>query len=186
MASNMKVNLLVAGAAALLWLASFALNDWLLDFAQHTPGIHLIFLPSGVRLLALLVGGFWAAAGIALGVFCCLVFEFGPNGLHRFAALALANGFGAYFALIIMCRIAGVMPSLDNLRPAHLPIAALGAALGSSLLTNVLFISFGQDQWQNYVEHAAAMAAGDVVGSLIVIVLVMGTLRLWRIAGKAA
>ena len=182
MASNMRINLLVAATAALLWLLSFALNDWFLGFSQHTPGIHLIFLPSGVRLLALLVGGFWAAVGITLGVFCYLVFAFGPDGLHRLAALAIANGFGAYVGLILMSRIAGVTPSLANLRPVHLPVVALGAGLGSSVLTNALYIGFGQDQWQNYVEHVAAMAAGDVVGSLIVILLVMAALRLWRVA----
>lgn len=186
MTSNVKINLLVAATAALLWLLSLALNEWLLDFTQHTPGIHLIFLPSGVRLLALLVGGFWAAAGITLGVFCFLVCEFGPVGLHRLGALAIANGFGSYVGLILMCRIAGVTPSLDNLRPMHLPVVALGAGLGSSAISNALYIGFGQDQWHNYIEHVAAMAAGDVTGSLIMIMLVMGALRLWRVAGKAA
>lgn len=186
MTSNMRINGLVVATAALLWILSFALNEWLLGFAQHTPGIHLIFLPSGVRLLALLVGGFWAAAGVSLGVFCCLMFEFGPDGAHRLAALSIANGFGAYVALLLMCRFAGVAPSLDNLRPAHLPLVALGTGLGSSVITNALYIGFGQDQWQNYVEHVAAMAAGDVVGSLIMILLVMAVLRLWRVAGEAA
>lgn len=186
MTSNMKINGLVAVTAALLWIFSFALNDWLLAFAQHTPGIHLVFLPSGVRLLALLIGGFWAAAGVTLGVFCCLVFEFGPSGLNRLAALAVANGFGAYLALLAVCRIAGLAPSLENLRPVHLPLVALGVGLVSSALTNALYIGFGQDQWENYVEHVAAMAAGDVVGSLIMIMLVMGMLRLWRVTRKAA
>lgn len=186
MTSSMSINLLVAATAALLWILSFALNDWLMAFAQHTPGVHLLFLPSGVRLLALLVGGFWAAAGIALAVFCCLVFEFGPADLSRHAAVALANGFGAYLALILICRIAGVTASLENLRPAHLPFVALGVALGASALTNALYVGFGQDQWQNYAEHVAAMAAGDVAGSLVIILLVIGALRLWRVTRTAA
>jgi hypothetical protein len=186
MTSLMRINLLVAATAASLWILAYLFNEWLLDFAQHTAGVHLAFLPSGVRLLALLVGGFWAAVGIALGTFVCLVFEFGLQALHRIAAVALASGFGAYLALLAVCRIAGVRPSLENLRPVHLPLVALGVALGSSAIINALYVIFGEDQWQYYVEHVAAMAAGDMVGSLLVILLVMGAVRLWRVTGKAA
>ena len=180
MPSGLKTNLLILLVSAALWFGAYHLNGWLMSFAVHVPGISLIFLPSGIRLLALMTGGVWAAAGITLGAFLCMDSEFASTSLMQASAISLAAGFGAYFSLLATCRVLGISPHLANLMPVHLPLMALGTAIGSAALHNVLFSHFGMATWRQFIENLAAMAAGDFIGSLLAILLLMGGLRLYR------
>ncbi len=50
--------------SALAWFGSYRLNSHFLEFSEHTPGIDFVFIPSGVRLLVIMIGGIWAALGV--------------------------------------------------------------------------------------------------------------------------
>jgi hypothetical protein len=186
MPSGLKTNLLILLVSAALWFGAYHLNGWLMSFAVHVPGISLIFLPSGIRLLALMTGGVWAAAGITLGAFLCMDSEFTRISMMQAATLSLAAGFGGYLSLLATCRLLGISPHLANLMPVHLPLMALGTAIGSAALHNALYTLYGMAQWREYIEHVAAMAAGDVIGSLLAILLLMAGLRLYRKSGFPA
>jgi hypothetical protein len=180
MKQGWKINLLIAAVAAALWVISYAVNSWTMAIGNHVPGIALVFIPAGIRLLVLLVGGFWAAAGTAIGAFICAGFELGGIGLPLSLAVSLVAGFGPYLALLVTCRFYGIKPSLDNLRPVHLPVIALSSAVFSALLHNVLFAMAGLTEWRDFVAHTAAMTTGDFAGSLLIVVLALGVLWSWR------
>lgn len=180
------LNLLVLAISAVLWVATFHGNAWMMSFASHVPGISLIFLPAGVRLLALMVGGGWAAAGIVAGAMFSMNLEFPGLGLADAAIICLAAGFAPYLSLIAVCRALGIERSLSNLSAAHLPVLALATAAGSAAVHNLLFASFGMTSWADFGQNFAAMATGDFIGCLVAVALAIAALRAWRMATRSA
>jgi hypothetical protein len=69
-------DLAVAATTFLVFVGSFHLNQRLDSYMIYTPGVSLIFIPAGVKLLSILIGrlpaivGLYIASGIALSV-CC-------------------------------------------------------------------------------------------------------------------
>lgn len=179
-------NLLLLASSTVLWLVSYLVNGWVMSWAEQAPGISLVFLPAGLRLVALMVGGAWAASGISLGALICISVEFPGMDIGPALAISLAAGFAPYVALLVACRSLGVRSNLSNLAARDLPVIALAAAAVSALLHNLLFWSFSMIESHDFAGHFAAMVAGDFVGSLLVMAAVVALLRFWRMATKAA
>lgn len=180
MTAHWTTNLLIILASAALWVGAYQANGWFMSFANQTPGISLLFVPSGLRLLALMVGGLPAAIGISIGALICVPFEFQGVGFGPALMIALVGGVGPYLALRAACRFAGIAPELGNLTPLHLPLIALCVAAGSAVLHNILFAALSINGWRDFGENFMAMMVGDFLGSLITVLLVLGAMRLLR------
>jgi hypothetical protein len=163
-----------------LWFVAFRLHDLLLPMTALTAGIDLIFIPSGIRFFALLIGGVWAAVGVSLGSLLLAGSEFGLRSPVEIAGIAVCSGFAPYAALLATQRLVGIDRSLTNLFPRHLPILALGTAIGSAVIHNGLFWLFGFTSTEVIFSRTLGMAAGDFAGSLMMVVLVIGLMRLYR------
>lgn len=177
---NWKVNGLIAVLSGAAWVASFVAHNHFMPFLTHAPGIDLVFIPSGVRLIAIMIGGIWAVVGICVGA----LFLTGPelHTLHPGVILTVSAcaGLCPYVALRASMRIVGVETGLGNLAAAHLPFISLGVALGSSVLHNLLFGALGLEPWQAFGDHVLAMATGDFLGILLAMVIVLLFLRVVR------
>lgn len=183
MKESWKVNAAVVVFSGLAWALAFALHDHFLKFLAHAPGIDLVFIPSGIRLIALLVGGIWAALGISLGALLFTGPEFGTMQPGIILAVAACAGFCPYLALLASLRMTGVDAGLGNLRPLHLPLVSLGVALGSSLLHNLLFSTLGLAPWPDFADHVLAMASGDFLGIFLAVAIAYLSLRILRRRG---
>lgn len=179
----MKFNGLIAICAALIWVAVVVAHNILLPVMAHSPGIDVVFIPSGVRLVLLMVGGPWAAVGVALGSLFLIGPEFGTGSPSEIAVIALCTGFCPYLALLATQRLFGISANLGNLKAVHLPIIALGVGIGSSLLHNLLFLALGRTQLPRFPGDVMGMVAGDFTGSLLAVGLLCLVVRLRRAAG---
>jgi len=177
---NWKVNGMIAVLSGAAWMASFVAHNLFMPFLTHAPGIDLVFIPSGVRLIAIMIGGIWAVVGVCIGA----IILTGPelHTLHPGVILAVSAcaGLCPYLALRASMRIIGVERGLGNLAPVHLPFISLGVALGSSVLHNVLFCVLGIESWRDFSDHVLAMATGDFLGILLAMVMVLLFLRVFR------
>lgn len=180
----MKENWTVHGAiivlSALAWVGSFTIQNRFLPFLHHAPGIDLVFIPSGVRMLAILIGGIWAVLGICLGSLFLTGAEFQTMHPGIILAIAACSGFGPYVALRLSLRAGGVAADLRDLTPTCLPLISLGVALGSALLHNLLFSSLGLEPWSGIASNILAMATGDFIGILLAMVIAFLVLRAVR------
>lgn len=120
----------------------------------------------------------------ALGTSVGSLFLTGPElNVHDYWQIALAalcTGFCPYLALLAVQRLLGVSRNLENIRPVHLPLIALGVAVGSAVLHNLLFVGLGLQGAHDFAAHAFAMATGDFTGSLVAVTIVFSVLRLRR------
>lgn len=180
MKENWQVNGVVAIASGVAWVASFLAHNHFLAFLNHAPGIDLLFIPSGIRMLALLIGGGWAAVGISLGSLFLTGAEFQTMHPGTILAVALCSGFCPYLALRLSLSLVGVGRDLGNLSPARLPLISLGVAAGSALLHNLLFAVLGLAAWHAFWGNTLAMMAGDFLGILLAVVAVYAARRALR------
>lgn len=174
------MNVLVTVSSAAIWIAAVLFQRTFFPWLSHAPGIDIVFMPAGVRLVLLMIGGFYSAVGVGLGSLPFLRPEFGVTDAGDIAALTFSSGFFPYIALLATQRMLAISSNLENIRPLHLPFIALGVALGSSLLHNVLFAALGLQLWSQLPEHSLAMVTGDFTGSLLALIVAYAVVRLRR------
>ena len=177
---NWKINGLVFIAAGLAWLGSFTVTRYLMPYLQGAPGIDYIFIPSGVRMIAIMAGGIWAALGVAAGSLFLVGSEFQLTNPLIKLTLAAGTGLFPYAALRASLWALGVDSRLTQLTPAKLPFISLGVAIGSAALHNLQYCAVGTQPWSSFFANVAAMATGDFTGTLIAVVIVFVVLRFLR------
>lgn len=162
----------VALASGALWLAFWVASQSALAFTQLSNGITLVYVPAGVRLVILLISGFWGAFGIALA-FPLALFEVYPDASWRetltYAAIA---GLVPYATVIAACRAAGITRDLRSLRSIHLPLLAAAVSLTGALAYAGALTAFGRLDSDLLLQNVTAMSAGDFLGCFAVVLLV--------------
>ena len=177
---NFKIKGLIFILSALVWVGSYLLDGHFLQFPWHTPGIDIVFIPSGVRLIAIMIGGVWAALGVCVGSLFLVGSVFQTAQPWVILSVAAGSGLFPYAALRASLWATSVDKSLAELSAIKLPLISLGVAVGSSILHNVLFSALGLKPWQDLAENSLAMVAGDFIGILLAVVIVFVILRLIR------
>ena len=68
--------------------------------------------------------------------------------------------------------------TLSNLRALHLPVLALAVSIVTPLAFNLMFIVYGLQPVQDLWRNLSAMALGDFLGCMIVLVVIKVVLLL--------
>jgi hypothetical protein len=161
--------LMVSSLFGLLYLGVFKLVTTLNLVDDYAPGISLVFLPAGIKLVAALVSGFWGV----LGTVVALAFvspEFWPEQpLWFYVAYPALSGFSTLAVVIAMKRMLGIDDDMRNLRFVHIPIIDLCATLVHGTAVNGFFALNHLEVDQDFFTRALAMSVGDFVGSLILL-----------------
>lgn len=162
------VVLVVAGMAFSL---SFRLNQLLDDHFVYAPGISLLFIPAGVKLLLVLVGRLPAVIGILI-VSVYLGSGIWPDKsmltVFNFAFVSLMT---YPLATYVVMRLLGIRRDLHNLRYWHIVALSLAASILNGIVHNIDYVIEGvidsESQWSNTV----AMILGDFLGCFVVVSL---------------
>lgn len=163
----------VAGAtilvSGLVYALAYALNEHLLAFTHYAQGVNWIYLPSGLRLTLVLVFGVPAALGIAGSTMLISTWTHDPTQWIEPVVTGLISGLAPWAALVASRRWLRLGRDLSGLRTSSLLALAVLFAVVSAGLHQVWYswTQPPQDNLTNFV----VMAAGDLVGTLIVLYL---------------
>lgn len=164
-------DLAMVGVAFLMFVGSFQLNQSLDSYMLYAPGVSLIFIPAGVKLLAILVGRVPAIVGLFIASIYSstgLWTELQTASLYFFA---IASVFSYAIAAYCVMNWLGIHRDLYNLRYWHIVVLSLVASLLNGIVHNVAYLMEGvttiEAQWGN----SAAMALGDFLGCFVVVSL---------------
>lgn len=167
------------GAALVFTLAYgliYSLNNALTGFLYLMPGAHLVHIPSGVKLLLVLVGGPAAALGIALVSVASSLFFMFPGEVALSLVLATVNGAAPLWARKLLANRSAGTADLSRLTVVKfLQLGLLFACLNTSLNQGVLYWGGMTD---NFAGGLAVMFIGDLTGCYIVMLLVKAAGRL--------
>ncbi|WP_374331980.1 hypothetical protein [Aestuariivirga sp.] len=167
--------------SALLWSSVWLANKYLMAGTNVAPGIDLVFLPAGFRLLLVIVFGVWGALGVFLADPLMFMLEFQQGSFGEVLVNAAISGFAPYLTVRAFYRLVGIQGSLIQFKPIHLPLLALAVSVVTPLLLNLHFLLQGRERLGEFLHNFTAMMTGDFLGCLLVSVLA----RVALAAGRA-
>ena len=174
-----------AVASGILFSLSFRLNQFFDEQFVYSAGISLLFLPAGVKLLAVLVGRLPAILGLLL-VSIYLGFGIWPDkplsSVVYFAVVSLMTYPIAAFGLM---RLLHIRHDLSNLRYHHIVLLSLAASVLNGVAHNWLYLTQGVTASEELWLKSAAMAFGDFMGCFVVVAMFHAIMRVLRRAQRS-
>ena len=168
------------------WYALWTLQLQL-TFLDYAMGVSLAFLPAGIRTLAVLIFGLRGAIGVFAGATLTTIEYMGHvAGMDLFKVLliAAASAFSAYLMMQLVCWWRKIGTNLDELTFSDLLLVVFSQGLLSSTLHQTIFALnpidglYEHPTWAETFRIWSAMAAGDIVGSMILMLSAVGLVNL--------
>lgn len=170
--------LLIYLLATLAFGGVFVLNNHLTHHLYWVPGAHVIHIPSGIKLLLVLVLGYLGSLSVLTAIFVAGPFSYFYTGeLLLPLQIAIAAALAPWLTARFFFDRLWVRPDLSDLNLKCLfMMGLLFAALNASLIQSLLSLHQITD---DFFSSFAIMFLGDISGVLIV----LGLMRLflqWR------
>lgn len=183
MEAFLKRPLLPYVCVVLLWIFSFLAHHQL-TMLNYVAGVSLLYLPAGIRTVSVFVFGFKGALAVFVGSLLTIPFEFPDLKLTADEVLwtigvAAASAFSAFIAMEAVRYWKKLPISLEGLTMRDVVYIVISQGFVSSTLHQMLF--HFKDVADEYVNHTmeqavvywGAMATGDILGSMFVLLSVM-------------
>ena len=170
----------VAVTSGILFSLSFRLNQFFDALFVYSAGISLLFLPAGVKLLAVLVGRLPAIIGLlVVGIYLGAgIWPDKPmSSVVYFAFVSLMTYPIAAFGLM---HLLNIRQDLSNLRYHHIVWLSVAASVLNGVVHNWLYLTQGVTASDELWQKSAAMALGDFMGCFVVVALFHATMSLLR------
>ena len=164
---HVSQSLFIVAATALIYFLGFQLNFRLFTELESSFGVNWIFIPSGIRLAAVLLAGWLGALGIVLGSFIIVLVNTDvPLSIFSIGT-ALISGLSPLFARRVAITYLRLDPELSNIKTTGLlGLASLFAVISASA-HQLWFSVFERNS--DLLQDTFIMAFGDLAGTLIVL-----------------
>jgi len=176
---QIKESLIPIAAVTIAWIVLWKMNYYLSPRLVSNDFIYWIFLPSGLRLIAVLLVDFDAVIGLFIGR---LITSEDLSDIPSAICISLISSIAPYVAYLIAKHKLDLKKSLTNMTGKQLFMMTLIFAFINSVLHNAYFYitKLEYDFWRDIF----AMFIGEFTGSLLVI-FICNALILLAIKNKA-
>ena len=164
---QLQKNLWVVATTALAYVGLLSFNQFIFSSFNASAFNSLVFLPSGLGLICVLLFVEWGSMGMVLGA---LLMGLGQvTGLDPTTAMgtAVISGFAPLLVRSLFLRCAAFDEDLNGLTASCLLRMTMAFAAVSALLHQLWFVARGQvvDLWGGLALHFT----GDLLGALVVL-----------------
>ena len=160
---------LIVGLTALVYAGFYFVNGLLFSVFDHAAGVMWIFIPSGVRLVNVLLFGRWGALGLVLGSLMVAFQDPRLTDPITVAVAAVISGLAPLLARQICLSLTDLKVDLDQLTANSLLRVVLIFSAVNSALQQVWFA------WRGHADDVLTnfliMCFGDIAGTLLVLYL---------------
>lgn len=167
--SNYLVKFAICCASFFLFVFSFHINEFFDRYALYAPGINMIFIPAGFKLLCILVGGEAAVLGLLLSSVYMSFGVWENTSLLQMVYFAFASVGSYYVAVRLIKKFMHINDTLNNLRYVHIIILSVVASVLNGTIHNIVYVWLDKVNADDFLAHSAAMIFGDFLGCFIVI-----------------
>lgn len=162
---HLQLKFAMVAGTAILFLATILLNEILFTRLEFAPGINMIYLPAGVRLLSVLLCAEAGAIGLLLASWYVCFFHFFPDDPLRSSVGGFLSALAPYLSYRALLA-SGIGASLRGMSGQRLFCFALLFSVMSPAMHHAWFaLMGGQDLWRGFI----VMFTGDLAGTLIVL-----------------
>ena len=152
-----------------VYLPIHFINNYLTEFLLLIPGAHLVHIPSGFKLLFVLVASWIGALGIGFAALCASLFYSFPDQYLLSLELAIVNGIAPLIARIFLVHNYAMHENLAGITSRQLLVLGLVFALLNSGLNQVVLFWNGVNT--NFSDGILVMFIGDITGAYIVFLI---------------
>ena len=159
--------LLVITSCALLYYGCFYLNKFVFDELEFSFGVNWVFIPSGLKLLMVLIAVEDAAIGITLASWMIGLDHYYLDSLLTTLVTGVISGCSPLLARKICLDFLGIDKELIGITPRSILIMSLVFSILSASLHQIWF--FHNRATENFLHSLAVMAVGDLLGTALVL-----------------
>ncbi|BDU57567.1 hypothetical protein LMORI2_05490 [Limnohabitans sp. MORI2] len=172
-------------ACGIAYFYAFQLNSyWFNHWLEFSPGANWIFIPSGLRLLFVLVLATTGAAGIAISS-VAINYSFGDPNAHVFNVVTgLISGAAPCLARYLCITSLHLDTQLSNLTSRTFLKVSVLFALVNALMHQTWYHWIGHTH--TFVSSTAVMALGDWLGTVLVLATASLFVRLYKLLSVSA
>ena len=165
-------------ASGLIYYLTYLSTYQLTEYFEFTHSTSWIYLPSGIRLMLVLVLTGSGAFGVALGTLAIeyLIIHSGDHVYNLFTSL-VAGG-SAYLGMVVSQRLFQLKCDLHELTARQLLGICVVFAIVCPLSHQLWFCLYGhtRDFWPSFL----VMSIGDFGGCIVVLAVIQFTLKVFR------
>ena len=162
--------LLLSGLSGLGFFLVYQVNELFEPWSEYGQGVNLLFLPAGIKHVAVLIAGPWGALGCCVSLFILALDFWHGTPTGQIATYSLISTGATWLGIILSLRMLGVDADLTRLKFIHLPLMDLVTTAIHGFTTNAYFTLTGMKSG-DFLVHSLAMMVGDFTGSLVVLSL---------------
>jgi glucose-6-phosphate-specific signal transduction histidine kinase len=162
-------DLFVVLIAGLAFTGSFNFNQYFDGYFVYAPGISLLFIPAGVKLLLVLVGRLPAVIGILIVSVYLGAGIWPDKSLLTVFIFAFVSLITYPIAAYLVMQTLGIHRDLTNLRYWHIVALSLSASILNGTVHNLIYLWQGVIATEDLWSKSSAMAFGDFFGCLVVV-----------------
>lgn len=157
---------------------AFRVNALISPWFEYAPGVSLVFIPAGVKLIALLVAGWWGLAGLALAALLMASDVWSQAGWPDLVGNILVWLGVPFIVVELSIRWLNVRRDLKNLTFLKFTFIASVATLIGGLASAMYAVQVHDQSMPDLLAMSLAMALGDMIGIGLMMILVLGVLSL--------
>lgn len=177
-ALSLQTEALLVLACGIAYFYAFQLNSYWFDWIEFSHGTNWVFIPSGLRLLFVLVLARVGAIGIALSSIATN-YSFGSPDAHTFNIVTgLISGLSPYIARHFATTWFKLDTQLGNLNARIFLNVSILFATVNALSHQLWYYWMGQTQ--DFVASTLAMAVGDWFGTVLVLATASLAIKLYK------
>lgn len=165
-----KAALLGILSVTLVWVFFYRLSLWAFSYFEYNPRVYWVFLPAGIRMMAVFVFGWLGVVGLFIGSALTNEVQLSTYVLGLSAISALSP----MLALLACRRFFVLESSLTGLSARQLLVFTLVGALLNAVLSQLYFYYTNMEA--SYF-GTIPMFVGDVLGTLLIFFLVSKALQ---------
>lgn len=162
--------LVISLAAGGAYFFAYRVNEFFDTWVLYAQGINLVFLPAGIKHIAILIAGKWGALGCLISLFMLATEFWNGFPVSQIAFYSAISTGSTWLGIILSLRILQIDSDLLNLKFIHLTIMDFFTTSVHSLTTNLFFNASGMKS-NDMLKNAFAMMLGDYIGSFIVLTI---------------
>lgn len=176
---SLHMQALLVLICAVSYFYAYKLNQYWFDWIEFSHGVNWIFIPSGLRLLFVLIFARVGGIGIALSSIV-INYTLGDVDEHVFNIVTgLISGASPCLARYLATRWFNLDPLLSNLTGRDFFKISVLFAFVNALLHQLWF--FWMERTQNFVASTLAMGIGDWFGTVLVLATANLAIRLYKL-----
>lgn len=178
--SEMMEGMLLAIIASTLYFLAYRINEFTDTWSIYTQGINLVFLPAGIKHIAILLARGWGALGCFVALFFLASESWTGEPTVKVLGYCVVSILTTWLGIIIGFRLMHIDNDLSNLEFIHLPFMDLITTALHGHLVNAYFILVGMKA-DHLIQNAFAMMVGDFIGSFIILMCMLLALKFFRL-----